>query len=1031
MYLADLSVRRPVLVTVTILALAVVGLFSYAQLAVEEMPNIDIPYVLVTTVYPGASPETVERELSKKIEEAVNPIAGIKHVTSYSREGVAIVVCEFRLEEKVNDAAAEVRAKVSSIRRDLPDAVEEPVIQKLDFGALPVVSLAVQSRTIPLRDLTTLVDKKIKRRFENLPGVGKVEVVGGAKREIAVTLDPARLEGMGMGVDEVIGGLRSENVNSPLGRVTRGGSEYALRISGKPPLADDYRTLAVASRGGRPVALGDVATVTDGAEEQRSLALYDGVRAVGINVVKQSGANVVELADRVWAAAEQVRRDLPPGVELAVVTDTSTYARDSLADVKETLIIGALLTVLIVFLFLNSWRATVITGLTLPVSVIASFSVMYFMGMSLNMMTMMALSLAIGLLIDDSIVVLENIYRHREQGEEMVAAARGGTSEIGLAVVSTTFSILAVFVPVAFMKGIVGRFFFQFGLTVAFAVAVSLYVSFTLVPMLTSRWHDPSLEKTKGRSAVGRALEKFNIGFEAVADWYKGVIAWALDHRKTVVALAFAFFVAGIMVMGTLPSNFMPSSDRGEFNVSFSPAPGASIEETQDRLARVLAVLKQVPEVAHSYATIGAGDSGTVRDAALYVKLTDKSARERRQAEIIRDVRARLNAIPGIQVTVSESGGFGHGKQVQIRLRGDDLDKLKSYGRQVLERVRGIPGMVDPSMTMQFDIPEYRFTVDRERSLSAGVATSDIVRTLGVLVGGQAVTTFEDPDGDAVDVRVRLPAGLREDPEQVKQIKVTTTRGGAPAQVPLGSLVDYRLDASPSEVNRQDLSRQLLVEANLDGIVISEAMTAVRAATADIPFEAGYGLDFTGEAERMGESFGYMAQSLILAVVFVYLILSAQFDSFIVPLAIMFALPLSVVGMAGALRLTGDAISVMALIGLIMLMGLVTKNAILLVDYAQTLQKRGMERREAVILSGRTRLRPIIMTTLAMIFGMMPLALALGAGGEFRAPMARSVVGGLITSTVLTLVVVPVAYTLLDDLQRKLFGRKKKEEVKA
>ncbi len=1029
MYLADLSVRRPVFAAVTILALAVVGIFSYAQLAVEEFPNIEIPYAMVVTVYPGASPETVEREVSKKIEEAVNPISGIKHVYSYSRESVSTVVAEFRLEEKVNEVAPEVRARVAAIRGNLPGGIEEPIIQKIDFGAIPVVSLAVQSKTLSPRDLTTLVDKKIRRRFENLPGVGKIEVVGGAKREIAVTLDPARLEGMGMGVDEVIGGLRSENVNSPLGRITRGGSEYALRISAKPALADDYRTLAVASRGGRPVALGDVAEITDGAEEERSLALYDGVPAVAINIIKQSGANVVELVDRVRAVLDQVRTDLPAGVTLSVVTDTSTYARESLRDVKETMILGALFTVLIVFLFLNSWRATVITGITLPISVVASFSVMYFLGMSLNMMTMMALSLAIGLLIDDAIVVLENIYRHREHGEDMAASARDGTDEIGLAVIATTFSILAVFVPVAFMKGIVGRFFFQFGLTVAFAVAVSLYVSFTVVPMLTSRWRDPALERDKPRTFVGRALERSNAGFEKVAEWYKGVIAWALDHRKTVVALATAFFAAGIMVMGTLPSNFMPPSDRGEFMVTFNPAPSASMEETKGRLRAVLGVFSAVPEIAHTYATIGAGDAGTVRDASLYVKLTDKAERDRAQKEIMRDVRARLSAIPGIQATVSDSGGFGHGKSLQVRLRGDELDKLKLYGRQVMGKMEGITGVVDLSMTMQFDIPEYRFTVDRERSLSAGVATGDIVRTLAVLVGGQAVTTFEDPDGDAVDVRMRLPAGLREDPEQVRQLKMATMRGGAPAQVSLGSLVDYRLDATPSGVDRQDLSRQVLIEANLDGLVLSQAMEAVNRATAGMAMEAGYRIDFTGEAERMGESFGYMAQSLVLAVVFVYLILAAQFDSFLVPLSIMFSLPLAIVGMAGALRLTGDSISVMALIGLIMLMGLVTKNAILLVDYSQTLQERGMARREAVIQAGRTRLRPIIMTTLAMIFGMMPLALALGSGGEFRAPMARAVVGGLLTSTLLTLVVVPVVYTLLDDLSRKLRGKKKEEKA--
>ena len=1025
MFLSDLSIKRPVFATVLMLALVTLGVFSYRRLAIDMFPDIEIPVLSIVTKYPGASPETVEREVTKRIEQAVNPISGVKHVMSTSREGLSTVVVEFQLEVKINDAAQDARSKISATRNDLPQAIEEPIIQKLDIGGMAVVSLAVRSTEKTPRELTTLADRRVKRRLENLPGVGKVNLVGETKREVNIDVDPSRLDALGMGIDEVIGGLSGENVNTPLGRLKQGGQEMPVRVSGKPQEVSGFPSMVIGRRGGVPITLGDVARVVDGTEERRSIALINGVPAVAIDVFKQSKANTVGVVDAVTREVGRLRTELPSGVEIEVVRDGSVMIRDSVEDVTNTLILGALLTVLIVFCFLNSWRSTVITGLTLPISVISAFIAMYFLGMTLNVMTLMALSLAIGLLIDDAIVVRENIVRHLEQGEDHMTAARKGTAEIGLAVLATTMSIIAVFVPVAFMKGIMGRFFFQFGMTVAFAVLVSLFVSFTLDPMLSSRWVDPDVERTGKRHAVARVLDRFNGWFDRTADRYRGLIGWALDHRKTVILAAAGAFVLGMGLFATLQSEFMVQSDEGEFQIKFRTAPDASFEETHRRVKAVLASLKGLPEIKHTYASIGAGDTGTVRDARVYVKLKDRKERSRHARDVAAAARRLVEKIPGLIPSVEMQTDAFSEKPLMISIRGEEIPQLKKYAAQLKDAVYRIPGIVDMEVTLELDLPEYRLIVERERASDAGLATPAIARTIGALVGGQAVTTFEDEEGEAINVRVRLPLEMRQDIGQIGDLRVAVPGGkNGPVLVPLASLVTAQRSTTPSEISRRDLAREVVLSANLENLPLGTALEKVRAAAAKIDWAPGYRIVFPGEAERMEESFGYMAEALLLAIVFVYLILAAQFESFIDPLSIMLSLPLSIVGMAGMLRLTGDTVNIMSLIGLILLMGLVTKNAILLIDFTKVLRReRGMDRRTALITAGRTRLRPIMMTTLAMIFGMAPLALALGQGAEMRAPMARAVIGGLITSTILTLLVVPVVYTLLDDVAEWLHRR--------
>jgi hydrophobic/amphiphilic exporter-1 (mainly G- bacteria), HAE1 family len=1031
MVLSELSIRRPVFASVMMLTLVILGVFSYRHLNIDEYPDVEIPVLSITTTYRGASPESVEREVTRKIEEAINPVQGVKHISSTSQEDVSLIIVEFTLETRINEAAQEARAKVNAIRAELPKDSEEPVIQKLDFSAAPVISLAVRSESMNARELTTLVDKRVKRRIENAPGVGRVDLVGQAKREVNVWLDPRRLESLEIGVDEVVAGLFKENVNTPLGRLTREGHELPIRIAGKPKEVSGYPEMVVAWRGAHPVRLKEIAQIRDGIEELRSLALVNGAPAVALNVLKQSGANTVAVADGIKTLLPILAKELPEGARIEVVRDGSQFIRESVHDVEMTLIIGGILTILIVFCFLNSWRSTVITGLTLPISVISSFIIMMALGFTLNVMTLMGLSLAIGLLIDDAIVVRENIVRHLQQGKDHVRASIEGTSEIGLAVMATTFTIVAVFVPVAFMKGIVGRFFYQFGIVVTFAVLVSLFVSFTLDPMLSSKWVDPDVEGShhggvsgRHRNWLFRMLDHFNVFFERVSDGYQRIISWALDHRKTILVLGTAAFAGALFLAPLLGSSFMPTYDRGEFQVNFTAAPDAGIEESRGRMEAILGVLHKLPGVALTYATVGAGEAGTVREGQIYVKLKDKSERRLTQAELENLARSGVQDIPGIIPSVRMAGSMHEGAPINMNLRGDDLETLKEYGDTLKRIMAGVPGVTDVLSSLDQEKNEVRLIVDRARAVDVGVSTGQVVETLGPLVGGKAATTYEDEDGDSYDVRVRLPDHYRRNPKQLARLTLLAPQqNGGRALVPLGDVAQFHMDLSPARIQRLDLRRKVTLSASPVGIPLGDAIELIRNQVADVKLPPGYVTSWSGEAEDMAETFRYIFEALALAVILIYLILAAQFESFLAPLSIMMSLPLSLVGVVVMLYFTGDTLNIMSLIGLIMLMGLVTKNAILLVDYAKVLQKKGFERREALIEAGRTRLRPIIMTTMAMIFGMLPLALALGPGAEMRAPMARAVIGGLVTSTLLTLVVVPVVYTLFDDLS-KIFSKR-------
>jgi HAE1 family hydrophobic/amphiphilic exporter-1 len=1013
--LSGVAVRRPVFTAMMMFGLIVLGIFGFRRLPIDEFPDVDIPIVAVQTVYPGASPETIEREVTRRLEEAFNTVEGVDRITSNSLEGVSSVLVEFELERNGDLASQDIRARIDQVRRELPQDIEAPVVLKFDPAAQPILSLALSSGTLTVPELTTLADETIRRRLESVSGVGQVQIAGGLEREIRVNLLPERMQAVGISAQDVMGALGRQNLEVPAGRVERGTGEQLVRVTGRITDPAQFNDIIVATRGGMTVRLSDVARVEDATEEERSIAMVDDRRAVSLDVLKVSGANTVDVADGVKEAMEKLRTELPAGAQLTMVRDNSINIRQSVDDVIHELVLGAILTVIVVMLFLNDWKATAITSLALPVSVISAFMLMDALGFTLNVLTLMGLSLSIGILVDDAIVVIENIVRHREHGEGYFTAARRGTSEIFLAVMATTLSIVAVFVPVAFMGGIIGRFFYQFGMTVAFAVLVSLFVSFTLTPMLSAWWgvdpHDPS---AGGGNPVNRVIAGFNRWFDRGADRYRGVIGWALGHRKSTIGLAVLAFFSTFMLFPLIGGGFMPEQDQSAFNVSFETPEGSSLSYSAQKAAEIDAALRSLDGVDFTYTTVGAGVTGTVTAGNVYVDLVPGSEREKSQQELMVDARAKLSSLFGATIVVGEAGGLGGPQQpLQVNLRGPDVTQLVALSEQVAERMRAIPGIADVQTSLGAPRPEFRIDVNRDLANELGLDVGQVSGAVRPLLAGQTATTWEDPSGEERDVVVQLAPERRTSLESITSLPIATSDG---ATVPLGQVARVAEGVAPAQIDRQDLERVGTVGASVTPeISISEASTAITAALADMQLPAGYTVTLGGETEQLQETMGFVLESILLAVILIFLILASQFESFTQPFAIMLSLPLSLIGVLLALLLTDDTFNMMSMIGVIMLMGLVTKNAILLVDNANERRQAGTERKTALIEAGRVRLRPIVMTTMAMIFGMLPIAIGMGEGGGFRAPMARAVIGGLITSTLLTLVVVPVAYTYFDD----------------
>ena len=1043
MWFTRVSLHNPVFATMVMAAFVVLGLFGYQRLQIDQFPNIDFPVVVITTEYPGASPEIVETEVSKKIEEGVNSIAGINSLISRSYEGQSVVVIEFQLHINGRKAADDVREKVGLVRPLLRTEVKEPRILRFDPSSRAIWSLAVlpdagtaQGQTPSAVELTNWADQVLKKRLENVRGVGSVTLVGGTKREINLYLNPQAMEAMGVSADQVVNAVRSENQDVPVGAIRSLSQDRVIQVQARMQRPEDFANIIVARRGTSVVRLSQVATVSDGPQELENLALYNGERTLLLSVQKSQDENTIDVIDGLNRLTTDLRAQLPPGVRLEPVYDGSRMIRVSVNNVRRTLVEGALLTVLIVFLFLNSWRSTVITGLTLPIAIIGTFLFMYIFGFTINMVTLMALSLCVGLLIDDAIVVRENIVRHVQMGKSSYQAALDGTQEIGLAVLATTFSIVAVFLPIGFMQGIIGKFFHEFGITIVAAVLISMFVSFTLDPMLSSVWHDPSIHRDRdapGHSrydrTIGRLTAWFERATEQLARGYQRVLRWALVHPLATLGLAVSTFIASIVLVPLLGTEFVPKADYSETNLNFNTPMGSSLEATEAKARQVADILRESPEVRYTLATVNTGNANGKSYASLYIRLVDRHQRQRSIDDLSVAWRARLAQVPGITVThIGQIDSVGGNKQIEFSVMGTDLAELGRLNTRIVEQMKKIPGIVDVDSTLKPDKPTFRVDVQREAAADLGLGVGSIGAQLRNLVAGQTVGNWRAADDQTYDVNVRLAPTARNTPEDLERLPfpVATAADGSSRVVRLNQIARVREDTGPNQINRRDLMREITFSANALGRSTGEISADIRRMMTELNLPSGYRYQFGGSTKNMQESFGYALSSLALAIIFIYMILASQFKSFLQPLALMTSLPLTLIGVVLALMLFRSTLSMFSIIGVVMLMGLVTKNAILLVDFAiRSREDRvgadgqriaGLPRHEALLLAARVRLRPILMTTLAMIFGMVPLAFALTEGSEQRAPMGQAVIGGVITSSLLTLVVVPVVYCYLDDL---------------
>lgn len=1006
MKITEIAIARPIFASMVMLAVVVFGTVLYLRLPVDLFPDVDFPVVTVTVAYPGADTETMESRVAEPIEEAVNSLAGIRLLRSTNLEGVTQVAIQFDLEVDLDVATQDVRDRVASIQDELPDAAEAPLVEKLDLGAAPIMQLAL-SGPVDERELSRFAEDVLKPGLERLRGVGQLELVGSREREVHVYVDNDRLRAYGLSVLEVAQALGAQNLEVPGGRLDDGRRELSVRTTAEATTVAELARTTLRARDGATVRVEDVAEVVDGLETRRSSAWVNGEAAIALIVRKQSGENTVAVAGAVREALPALEARAPAGSRIDVLFDNSINIRGSIDTVQLDLVLGAILCVLIIFLFLRDIRATFIAALTLPTTVIGTLGTVQVLGFSLNLMTTLALSLSIGILIDDAIVVIENIVRHKVKlGEKKREAAYRATSELGLAVLATSAAIVAVFVPVAFMEGMVGQFFYEFGITVAVAIVISTVIALTLTPMLASRLLSDE-EREPWR--ISRSIEEVLQGIE---DRYRAVIRWALRHRLVTVLAGTGVLFGSCLLMPAIGFEFIPPEDRSQFVVGFELPIGTSLEESEDQLLAASSEVRTIPGVETVFLTVGGGVRDQVNEARMIVNLAPREARAYHQTDVMAYIRQLFADREEVMVEVQELDAVdagGENAPIQYNLRGDDLQELATAARAVADRLRATPGFADVDITYRDGRPELEVRVDDGRADDLEVTGRDIALTVRQLVEGEVATEM-DLDNDRYDVRVQLPPGQRDDARAVRRAQV---RSGTGELVDVAAVASVEEQTGPSQIDRQARQRQITITAQLEGIALGDASNAVQAA-ADELVPPTLTQDVGGMGQLLDETLESMGLALFLAIICIFVILASQFESVVHPFTIMISLPLSVSGALGLLLLTGETMSIFAMIGFIMLMGLATKNAILLVDFANQLRAQGKERFEALVEAGATRLRPILMTTLAMIFGMLPVAIGHGDGGEVRRAMGIAVIGGLVTSTVLTLVVVPVMYTILD-----------------
>ena len=1032
MWISDFSIRNPVITTVIMLSLVVFGALALLSLDTDEYPNVDPPVIAVSVAYPGASPPTVEREVIDNMEEAFASISGVDRITSTAMDSLATIIVEFEFDKDLQEASQDIRDKISEQRQDLPPEMEEPVLTRFDPNDLPIVSFTLSSTRRSPAELTRIADPALTSILRGVPGVADVRLVGGRERSLNVELSPDALAAAGVGVPEVVRALSQQNLEAPVGRVTSDDQERAIRLEGRLSNPGAFEQVAIGRIGEHVVRLGQVARIEDGTEEPRSSAFQDDRPAVGIDIIKATEASTTAVSRAVIARAEELERTLPDGIALSIVRNAGVRVERSVLDVEASLLEGAALTVLVVFLFLNSWRSTVITGLALPVSVLASFIAVKALGFTLNTMSLLGLSLAIGILIDDAIVVRENIVRHMQMGKDHVRAAHEGTAEIGLAVAATTFSIVVVFVPVAFMGGVAQQWFAPFALTIASSVLVSLLVSFSLDPMLSSIWPDPAIEEGQ-LGFVARHIARFNRFVERWTVQYQRLVRWALHHRLAVGAIALGSLVVALALpaLGVLGSELFPLQDRSEIIVELETPPGASLEYMERKAQQAAAIVRARPEVAYTYTTIGGLSGEAVDEASIYVRLHDKRDRDLDQQQLSAQLRRELGRIAGLTPSIG-TGDFGGRKQIELQVKGPDLAELGRLGREVAAAVKKVPGAVDIGLSAKGQAPEYDVVIDRALAGEIGVSVADVASALRPAFASVDAGDWIDPSGETRDVRVRFVESARRTRTDLETLPlVLRDAQGRPVALPLGQIARIEPALGPARIEHLDRERVLTVEANTAGRPLSAVIGDIERALERVPLPSGYRIGQGGETEDQREIFTRILMSLAIAVLLMFVILVIQFRSFLDPLAIMASLPLSLVGVMLALLVTDSTLNIMSMIGVILLFGIVAKNAILLIDFAKWSEAEGRDREAAIVDAGAVRLRPIVMTSLAIIAGMVPIAIGAGEGADFRAPLGRAVIGGVITSTLLTLLVIPTLYAALADgrdrVRERLRGRRRRK----
>jgi HAE1 family hydrophobic/amphiphilic exporter-1 len=1007
MFLSDFSIKRPVTTVVVIIMLMCLGLLALKQLRVNQIPDVEQPVIVVNIPYPGASPETVEREIVNRVEKALQSIPQVYQIRSTASESSASIVIIFNFKKNMVEASDEIRNAIASVRHKLPVEMREPILRRIDPSAQPIMQMALSSTSLSHAEISRLAEDTLADKFRAIDGVAVVNVNGALKRELSVLLHAEKLREFNVSVTEVVAALRDQNTTAPVGRVKGALDEQSIRLVGRIETPAEFEQIVLKRRGNELVRLGQVAGIADGFAELSGFSLRNGHANVGISVTRSRDASTVTVANKIRKLVEETNRTLPSGTNLKVTRDGGEDAQNSLQNVIEALMFGALLTIFVVYAFLNSWRSTLITALALPTSVIAAFIAVWACGFTLNFMTLLGLSLAIGVLIDDAIVVRENIVRHMERGSDRMTAASAGTQEIGLAVTATTFSIIAVFIPVAFMGGGAGEWFRPFALTVATSVMVSLFISFTLDPMLSAYWGDPVGYRKQPKRGLSLRLSRFNDWFDHQANRYGRVIAWALHHRRYMAAIAGLSLVGALVLQGTVGgSSFLPASDVGVIAIEVRTPSSASLEYTRLKVEKAAELARTLPETVATDSNVNAGGG------RVYVDIGKSTRRKRSASEIAVGLRQLLTQVVGAEYTVLDDLNNGVRKPVQIQFSGLDSHRLMAITSGFMEKLAKVPGAVDVGLSEQEPKDELKIDLNRGLANSLGISVGDAAQALRVAFAGVEVGDWVDPTGESRDVAVRLHPDDRVNATNIERLPITVS--GTNMMVPLDQIATVTMGKGPAQIQHSDGKRMIAVSANAQGRspgeVTSDAMEIAR----KIDFPEGYGLELGGASRDQKEVFSEMAIALVMGIALMYLILVIQFGSFTAPLAVMLSLPLSLIGVVVALLLTRGTLNLMSFIGVIMLMGLVAKNAILLLDCARKEEAQGTEREEALMHAGRVRLRPILMTTFALIAGMMPVAIGLGEGAEFYRPMAIAIIGGTITSTLLTLLVVPTFYDSIE-----------------